>query len=102
MIALAVQPMFHALAPVRVPLAQMATHVFDQAGICAAIMLTITGMSLHWHLPRHRMSMEERMKDGKMTEDEARRQIAFYAWCAPIATILGVIVLFAVLFDITS
>ena len=83
-------------------LAQATPRYFDEAGIGAAILLTLTGMMLHWHLPRHRMSMEERMKDGKMTEDEARRQIRFYSWCAPIATVAGVVVLIAVLFDMTS
>jgi hypothetical protein len=47
------------------------------------------------------MSTEERMKDGKMSEDEARRQIKFYSWCAPIATVVGVVVLMAVMFDLT-
>lgn len=83
-------------------LAQVAERYFDEAGIIAAILLTVTGMILHWHLPRHRMETEERMKDGKLTEDEARRQIRFYGWCAPIATGAGVLVLLAVLFDMTS
>ena len=89
-----------AISPLRAILAQ--THIFDQAGIGAAILLTLIGMVLHWHLPRHRMSMEERMKDGKMTEEEARRQIRFYGWCAPIATVAGIVVMVAVLFDMTS
>lgn len=84
-----------------VMLAQAAPRYFDEAGIGAAILLTLTGMALHWHLPRHRMSMEERMKDGKLTEEEARRQIRFYSWCAPIATVVGVVVLVAVLVDLT-
>ncbi len=82
--------------------AQITPRYFEEAGIGAAILLTVTGMLLHWHLPRHRMSVEEQMKDGKMTEEEARRQIKFYTWCAPIATVAGVIVLLAVLLDITS
>ena len=84
-----------------VVLAQATPRYFDELGIGAAILLTMTGMALHWHLPRHRMSMEERMKDGKMSEEEARRQIRFYAWCAPIATVVGVVVLVAVLLDLT-
>jgi hypothetical protein len=83
-------------------LAQTTGKIFDQVGIGAAILLTVTGMILHWHLPRHRMSMEERMKDGKMTEEESRRQIRFYALCAPIATVAGVLVLIAVLFDMSG
>lgn len=89
-------PLTHAV------LAQAAPRYFDEIGIGAAILLTLVGMILHWHLPRHRMSTEERMKDGKITEEEARRQLRFYSWCAPIATVLGIVVLVAVLFDLTS
>ena len=91
-----------ALQGTSVVFAQATNRVFDEVGIGAAILLTLLGTALHWHLPRHRMSMEERMKDGKMTEDEARRQIRFYGWCAPIATVVGVVVLIAVLADMTS
>lgn len=83
-------------------LAQVTPRYFDEIGIGAAILLTLTGMVLHWHLPRHRMSTEEQMKDGKITDEEARRQIRFYSWCAPIATVSGIVVLVAVLFDMTS
>ena len=83
-------------------LAQGSSKLFDEIGISAAIVLTVVGMAMHWHLPRHRMSMEERMKDGKMTEAEARRQLRFYSWCAPIATLLGVAVLFVVLLDLNG
>ena len=83
-------------------LAQPATKLFDEIGIGAAIVLTIAGMAMHWHLPRHRMSMEERVKDGKLTDEEARRQLRFYGWCAPVATLLGVGVLVIVLFDLTK
>ena len=82
-------------------LAQAPVKIFDEVGIGAAILLTLTGMAMHWHLPRHRMSMEERMKDGKMTEEEARHQLRFYMWCAPVATLLGVAVLVVVLFDLS-
>ncbi len=90
------------LALTRMMLAQAAPRYFDEAGIGAAIVLTMVGTALHWHLPRHRMSMEERMKDGKMTEEEANRQIRFLSLCAPIATVAGVLVLVAVLVDLTS
>jgi hypothetical protein len=76
--------------------------ILDEAGIGVAVTLTLTGMALHWHLPRHRMSMEERMKDGKLTEEQAQRQLRFYGWCAPIATLLGVLVLVAVLFNLSQ
>ena len=83
-------------------LAQGSSKLFDEIGISAAIVLTVVGMVMHWHLPRHRMSMEERMKDGKLTEAEARRQLRFYSWCAPIATVIGVAVLVVVLLDLNG
>ena len=83
-------------------LAQALARIFNEVGIGAAIVLTVTGMALHWHLPRHRMSMEERVKDGKLTDGEARRQLRFYSWCAPIATLLGVALLVAELFNFSG
>jgi hypothetical protein len=82
-------------------LAQATARFFDEAGIGAAILLTMIGVVLHWHLPQHRTSLEERMKDNKLTDEEARRQLRFYSWCASVATVLGVVVLIAVLFDLT-
>jgi hypothetical protein len=81
---------------------ELAAMLFDEVAVGAAVVLTSTGMAMSWHLPRHRMSMEERMKDGKMTETEARRQLRFYSWCAPIATLSGVAVLLAVLLDLNG
>ena len=81
-------------------LALVPTQIFDEVGVGAAILLTVAGVIMHWHLPRHRMSMEERVKDGNVTEEEARRQLKFYSWCAPAATMLGVAMLVVVLFDL--
>jgi hypothetical protein len=81
---------------------QVTDKILDEAGIGVAVALTLTGMVLHWHLPRHRMSMEERMKDGKLTEEEVQRRLHVYGWCAPIATLLGVAVLVVVLFNLSQ
>jgi len=81
--------------------AQTTLRVFDEMGVGAAILLTMVGMALHWRLPTVRMSAEEHVKDGKLTEQQARRRIRFYARCAPLATILGVGVLIAVMFDLS-
>lgn len=83
-------------------LAQATTKVFNEAGVAAAIFLTALGMILHWYQPQHRMSLEEKVKDGKITDDEARRQIMFYNRFAPVATLLGVVVLCIVLFDLVD
>jgi hypothetical protein len=83
-------------------LAQLTTKVFDEAGVTAAILLTMTGVLLQWYQPRHRMALEEKVKDGKVSDDEARRQILFYSRFAPVATLLGVAVLAIVLFDLVD
>ncbi|MSU51050.1 MAG: hypothetical protein EXS37_18500 [Opitutus sp.] len=76
------------------------SNSFSEFGVASAILLAVIGMVLHWRMPQHRMSMEERMKDGDISEDEARRRIRFYAWGAPVATILGIGMLVLVLFDL--
>jgi len=82
--------------------AELSPRLLDQMGVAAAILLTVLGVVMHWHLPRQQMSMEERVKDGKISEDQARREIRFYTRCAPIATLLGVVVLMFVLFDLSQ
>ena len=86
---------------IAVGLAQATVRNLDEIGVGAAILLMLTGMVLHWHAPRLRMSLEELMKDGKVTDQEAQRQIRFSHWCESIATVAGILVLLAVLFDLT-
>jgi hypothetical protein len=89
-----------ALTPAGVIVAQVSSNVFDEAGVGSAILLTVAGIALRVYLPRHQMSAEERVKDGKMTDKEARRQMTFYRRCAAVASLVGVAVLFVVLFDL--
>ena len=77
----------------------ISTKSFSEAGLAVALVLTLVGVALHWNQPRHRMSLEELVKDGKVTADEARRQILFYERFAPVATMLGILLLGVVLFD---
>jgi hypothetical protein len=62
-----------------------------------AVVLILGGTFLQWHLPRQRMSAEERMKDGKLTEAEANRKIRLNAIAAPTLTISGCVLLIAAL-----
>lgn len=75
-------------------------HLIDELGLGAAVVLTLIGTAMFWHAPRQRMSLEEHVKDGDLTEDEARRRIRFYAWCAPFATMIGVVLLIVALYDL--
>lgn len=81
------------------PQAQLAASLLDEASVALAILLTLLGVMLHFYQPRHQMSVEERVKDNKMTEDEARRQIRFYKICAPCVTMLGVVFLAFAFYD---
>lgn len=82
-------------------LAQAVVPLFDELGIAGAILLTVAGMLLHLYQPRHRMSMEERVKDSKMVEEEARRQIRFYQLCAPTVTLVGIALLTLAIYDMS-
>lgn len=81
-------------------LAQVSSALLDEIGIGAAVLLTIAGIALHLYRPVHRMSVEERVKDSRITEEEARRQIEFLRLWAPLVTLLGVAVLSLAIYDL--
>ena len=60
-------------------------------GGAATVMLI--GAWLCWGAPRYRMTLEERVKDGKMTDDAARRRILQSQWTGPVVTSIGVALL---------
>lgn len=70
--------------------------VDEEIGLAVAVGLTLLGVGLHWCLPQQRMTLEERMKDGKVTEDEVRRRLRFYTFCARFTTLVGVALLLCV------
>ncbi|MEN9635302.1 MAG: hypothetical protein RL077_3706 [Verrucomicrobiota bacterium] len=53
----------------------------------ASVAFAILGMVLQWRFSRYRMTLEERVKDGAMTELRARARIKFYDRFAPILTL---------------
>jgi hypothetical protein len=77
-------------------------RLIDEAGLALAVVLTVAGMAMHWHLPCHRMSMEERAKDGKLTEAQANRRVTILGRCALVTTIAGVAALLLVLWDFNN
>lgn len=64
-----------------------------EAGLAVGAILTLLGMFLHWRLTHYRMSAEERIKDGELSEADAARRIRLQAYSAPIFTILGALAL---------
>ncbi|MSU65406.1 MAG: hypothetical protein EXS38_04720 [Opitutus sp.] len=77
-------------------------RTLHEIGLAAAVILTILGMAMHWHAPNHRMALEELAKDGKVTPEEANRQIRFLSWCARVVLLVGVMVLVGVLYDLVG
>ena len=69
----------------------------QELGLAIAMVLTFAGMVLHWQLPRHRISLEERIKDGELTESQARFRLQVFSWCAPAVTFVGIGLLLAVM-----
>jgi hypothetical protein len=81
-------------------LALLPARLLDEYGVAAAILLTLVGTALQLYIPRHEMSAEELIKDGKLTHEEAQRQTRFYRRCATFATCASVVVLVLVLLDL--
>ena len=50
---------------------------------------TVVGTIAQWQFPRWRMSAEEAVKDGKLSEMEARRRIGFHRWLGPSLIVVG-------------
>ncbi|HVS51917.1 MAG TPA: hypothetical protein VHD62_06130 [Opitutaceae bacterium] len=74
-------------------LAQFSSRWNERVGFAGAALLTIVGVALSWHLPRQRMAIEEQIKDGHLTEEQARRRLRIYHLCAPVTTIAGMALL---------
>ena len=55
-----------------------------------ATLIMLWGMWLCWSAQNHRMLIEEGVKDGKITADDAHRKIRRRHWIGPGLTVLGV------------
>lgn len=58
--------------------------------LVGAGVVTLVGVWLCWMGPRYRMTLEEQVKDGKITSDDAYRKIQVNQWLGPAVTIVGV------------
>ena len=65
----------------------------QELALGGAALVMLMGAWLCWGAPRYRMSIEERVKDGKMTDALARRRILQSLWLGPFVTIVGVALL---------
>lgn len=69
----------------------------EAATFASGAVLMLAGLYLRLRLPHDRMMTEERMKDGRMTERDARRRLLILRFSGPVAVLLG-LALFAELF----
>lgn len=65
-------------------------------------MLSLAGIGLRFYTPHRQMVTEELVKDGKLTPDEARRQMRFLERASVVVPVLGVAILGWVLFDLAG
>jgi hypothetical protein len=56
----------------------------------ASALVTVCGMWICWGTPRYRMLLEERVKDGRISAEQARWRINQSQWVGPVVTTLGV------------
>jgi hypothetical protein len=85
------------LLPNGVVVAVLSIAQLKEIAIGVAAIITLLGVRLCWEAPHNRMSIEERAKDGKLTEEQARRKISRLAWFGPLVTFAGVALLCGVL-----
>lgn len=71
------------------PVAALSPMAQHELWLGGAALVTLLGAKLCWDGPRFRMSMEERVKDGEMSEDRARSRIRLMTWSGPAVTIVG-------------
>jgi ABC-type nickel/cobalt efflux system permease component RcnA len=64
--------------------------VTQELSLGGATLITLLGVWLCWGAPRYRMSIEELVKDGKLSSDDAHRKIQRSQWIGPAVTIVGV------------
>jgi hypothetical protein len=84
-----------AVMPADLPtlLASLPPAVLQEVALAIAALVTLLGAWLCWTAPRHRMSVEERAKDGLISEDDARRKMRLRSRLGPALVIVGVLAL---------
>lgn len=81
------------------PALPLGSVLFDEIGLLIVVLITLIGVWLRLYLPRHRMEVEEHVKNNKVTEAEARRQIKSLEKFSTAVTFIGLGLLFLLLWD---
>jgi hypothetical protein len=58
-----------------------------------AILITLVGVWLHWHMHHYRMGAEEAIKERKLSADQVDRRLMILKHAANTLTIVGMILL---------
>ena len=58
-----------------------------------AAVVTLFGVQCCWQSTNDRMAIEERVKDGHLTEEQARRKIQQLTWSGPAIVLTGLAML---------
>jgi hypothetical protein len=61
-----------------------------EIGVAAGAVVTLFGVRLCWQATHYRMMVEERVKDGELTEDQARRRMQHSSWIGPAVVFAGI------------
>jgi len=72
-----------------IAVAQIMSLQAERMLLAAAVVLTLIGVYLRWNATHYQMSIEERAKDGRISEEQARRRILFSLWCGPLVMMAG-------------
>ena len=67
------------------------TAEYIEVGSAAALMAV--GIWLRWQATDYQMSVEDLAKDGRLSEEQARRRTQLFDWSGPACVILGVALL---------
>lgn len=64
--------------------------MFSQAAVLSvAVLITLSGVWMNWRAHWYRMSAEEAMKDGKLTQDQVDLRLRVFANGSRILTLAG-------------
>ena len=64
--------------------------VVRESAVVGAAVITLLGVWLCWQAQDQQTSIEERAKDGDLTEEQARRRIRLVGWFGPAVAVIGV------------
>jgi ABC-type nickel/cobalt efflux system permease component RcnA len=81
--------LFFANLPSNVHLAALSAKTAEYLEVGSAAALMAVGVWLRWQATDYQMSVEDLAKDGRLSEEQARRRTLLFDWSGPACVILG-------------